>query len=167
MKMTTYKILIVLVIAVGFSVISCDDKIEDDTKSSEIIIDATHGKLTITGLEDYTGSRITGIATQVGDRKAFLSAQDYSLNYSSNHGFFWVEVINGSATLKVWEHKESDSSDDPITHYYNYIGNDLNVRFTICSDQVKFDNFYPRIGFVTVDFINGEGNGVFEYDPLF
>ena len=113
----------------------------------------TDGLLTINGLDNYIGIEID-TAIWLGEYS--LLAFERAVVFDNNrYGFYSAIITSPSITLKVY--KESTYG-----VLYSYNGNDQDITFIISIAVLK-DGTLTRLidGSVTVDFINGIGEGNF------
>lgn len=126
--------------------------------------DAVHGKLTITGLDDYAGYVWANSGTTGQEEPEFIllwAGEDIDMTEMTATA---VEISNGSVTLNVWQIINAQEFDFEL-----YSGNHQNISFgvVICnSHDIQFDDPEAESivaeGFVTVDFSGGIAEGTFE-----
>jgi hypothetical protein len=170
--------IIVLVAVIGLSMTGCNTDDDDNA----VVVQATNGKLTITGLDDLNNNYViaTGYGWEWDDNER---EYDYAIliaaaDFSSKSTYTGSHILGGQAVLKVWRMLSANTIG-------NYNGNHdvgFNVIVSNKSNLTRADSYdlenYWRFGyakpswlieegFVEVDaFSDGIGTGLYEKDDF-
>ena len=139
--------IIAIVAVIGFSFISCEP-------GEEYVVEATDGMLDITGLNDFDGELVIAYGRYDGKIPSLAAYKDISKKGEVTY----AEIKNGQVELNVWK---CDSSRHKFTYYK---GTETQVAFSVVRYIAKgVDD--ELIGYVTVNFVDGVGQGNFTKAP--
>jgi len=119
----------------------------------------TKGRLTITGLNDYEGEKISASSNKNYNLVGYESAKNMynrANNTSWSYSCTSAKVVYGQAVLKVFEDRGNRPGDDGGCQ--NYDGNSQNVKFDIWVHETWDAKL---VGTITVNFVKGIGSGIF------
>ena len=175
MEKQIWKIIGIIAV-IGFSMICCDNGNDNSGDGLTITVQATNGKLTITGLNAYNNNYV--IATGSGYDINYENSVSFQAagNINSNATYTGGNVSSGQTTLNVWRMINSSTIGNYNGNHEAYfiviISNKANISrddMLAWQDYLMFDHAKPawlvEMGYVDVDnFTGGIGSGVFELD---
>jgi len=154
-KVTKLAGIIVLITVILFSMIACNKK-------------ADIGELTITGLDDYNGKYLYGIAYPDPGQAGNVQLWAVNSIEMENLDITLSKINGGSVTTKVWKSLWLSSEESYTVGVYN--GNDtVTFNVSVFSEEKGFLNRGDFItvteGEITATFQNGVAGAVFKNNP--